>query len=342
MPSEYDITIVGAGPAGCSAAHFLSRDYKVLLIDANKPPRDKPCGGILVEEASEFIKKMNPPKKIFSSPKELPLAILDWDNNLSVEQKRFLTNVNRKEFDYWLLENALKKIDFFAKTKLISFSEKTDCVRLTVDKEGKSSDISTRCLIGADGANSSIRRSLSTNLPKMYPCIQQWIKPKKNIDKIYFIFFKQVSDYYSWLIPKGEFLVMGAAIEDKKNVRTNFDIFKKDVKKKLGISGPAKKEEGAIGSRPMSEKDIFLGTKRILMVGEAAGLISPSTGDGISFALRSGYNVAVALNSGLENVDRGYRELSSQLIKEMRKKISKSNLFLDAQKRPLLLEHLSK
>ncbi|MEA1936589.1 MAG: hypothetical protein U9N04_00565 [Patescibacteria group bacterium] len=139
------------------------------------------------------------------------------------------------------------------------------------------------------------------------------------------------------MIQKKENLILGSALEKGNDIKSKMKILENNFLKKFNIAGNVFKEEVAILSRPENEEDIFLGNDKIFLVGEAAGFISSSTGEGISFAMRSGYNCAKALNENFENPFSLYRKFSESLIKETKEKIDKANVFSDPRKRAEIL-----
>jgi len=331
--NKYDVIIVGAGPAGCSVAKFLSDKYKVLVVDRLKFPRTKPCGGILVEETQDFIKNWPPPSSIFSYPKYLNLRMIDWNNNLERDNKRKLWNVSRENFDQWLLKKTRNGVYFFSQTKFLHFNKKKNAIEVFLNINSKEVVFKTKYLIAANGPFSSIRKYLRKKPIRYYIAVQYWIKHKGIDDNIYFIYDNEITDFYSWVIPKKESLILGSALEKDDDIKNKMKLLRSKLKKKLGIGGKTIKKEAAILSRPESGKDIFLGSGNIFFVGEAAGLISPSTGEGISFALRSGYNCAKAINEDSQNAFSLYKIFSKDLIKEIKEKTKKANILSDPKKR---------
>ncbi|MEM5798986.1 MAG: colicin M resistance protein CbrA, partial [Candidatus Aenigmatarchaeota archaeon] len=92
--------------------------------------------------------------------------------------------------------------------------------------------------------------------------------------------------------------------------------------------------------RPQSSLDCTLGKGRVLLVGEAAGLVSPASGEGISFALRSGYNCAKALNANFKNGLIEYKKLCQNLLDEIETKIKRAKILSNPIKRLALLKNL--
>ena len=333
LNNEYDIIIVGAGPAGCCVAKFLSNEYNVLMIDQSKFPRSKSCGGLIAEEAQDFIKNWKLPKSIFSYPKYLDLKIIDWNNNLEMDIKKKLWNVSREDFDYWLLKKSRNDIQFSSETKFLRFEKKRKSIEVLLKVNNKKEVVKTKYLVGANGSFSNIRNVLIKKPMRHYIAVQYWLKHTDTYNSAYFIYDNEITDFYSWIIRKEENLIIGSALERGSNIKNKMEILKNKLKKRLNITGNVFKEEVAILSRPENKKDIFLGNDKIFLVGESAGFISSSAGEGISFAMRSGYNCAKALNKDFENPLFLYNKFSENLINEIKGKIDKANILSDSKKR---------
>lgn len=345
LSENYDIVIVGAGPAGCNLANNLSTEYNVLLLDWSRIPRDKPCGGLLVEESQRIMKKLQLPKSIFSFPKDLDMMNIDWNNDLKAKTKRNFLNITRISFDYWLLKLSQAKVDFLSETKFIDFEKKGNTINVLLEKNNKKEIIKTRYLIGANGAISNIRNDITNKRIRYYFAMQEFLnydfKDPEIQNNFTLIYDNDITDFYSWLVPKGNNLLIGSAIP-KIDVDKKFNLFRQKLKEKMGISGSVTKKEVSVILRPESTTDIFLGKDNILLLGEAAGFISPSTGEGISFALRSSYNCAKALNESPEKALREYKNLSTPLIEEILYKLQKSSIISDPKKRKQAFSNMDK
>jgi len=343
IKDEYDIVIVGAGPAGSSFAKTVSKKYKVLMIDLLKFPRNKTCGGLLVEESQDFVKKWKIPNDVFSFPKYLNMKVLDWNNSFDIDIKRELWNIDRKKFDSWLLENLGKNISFSTNTKFLGFERNKKKIEITLNANNKTKKVTTNYLIGANGGLSNLRSLLTKKSVRHYTVIQHWIKKDKNNnigENTYFIYDNEITDFYSWLIPKKNYLILGCALEKGSKIEDKMNIFTDKLKRKTNISGKVIKKESAILSRPENKNQIFLGKDNIFLIGEAAGFISSNTGEGISFALRSGYNCASAINSNSKNTLSVYKKFSKKLIKETKEKIKKSSSFSSPRKRKIMFQKI--
>jgi flavin-dependent dehydrogenase len=336
---EYDIVVVGSSISGCTTANLLSKEFRVLLVDCDGLNESKPCGGILVEESQEVLKRKGGlPESIFARPKLLDLAYIDCNNKIRLETKRNFWNISRKRFDNWLRSNCT--IEPLLHTRASGFKQETNFIRVNLERNGK--QVSTKCnhLIGADGSLSIVRKQLGQDRMQAirYMAVQEWIKSNVDIGSfVYFVYDDRITDFFSWIIPKNEFKIVGAALEGE-NKTEKFGLFKDFVRNEMNIDGePSKKEAHAI-CRPKSDDEIFLGQGDILLVGEAAGLISPSTGEGISFALRSAEECARAMSTNPTNALQEYIRLCKPLVSEIVSKASKAEGLSNEKTRANMLQ----
>ncbi|NCA68425.1 MAG: hypothetical protein EOM87_10255 [Clostridia bacterium] len=168
----------------------------------------------------------------------------------------------------------------------------------------------TRVIIGADGAFSRIRKSICNdkNTPETYIAIQEWFEAADNISYFTAIFDEEISDFYSWIIPKEKCLLLGSALTPKDNAGDKIDSLKAKLKR-YGFNFDNKiKTEGAYIYRPKQTSQLFAGKDNIALVGEAAGAISPSSAEGISYALKSSLYLAQSLEEGLNGFLKRYND----------------------------------
>jgi len=332
---KYDVTIVGAGPAGCTVAKNLSDKYKVLLLDRLNFPREKACGGLLIEESQDFLKEMKMPNNIFSFPKYLGVKYVDWDNNLQIRQKRNIGNISRKKFDYWLFKLCREKVDFLYETYFLKYQKRKGGLKVFAKKNSKEVVINTKYLVFATGSFLPIRKIFTSKKINYYIVIQWWLKTDKRINDFVLVYDNKITDSYSYLIPKNDYLILGVGLipgDTEEKMR----YFVKKLEEKMKISGELVKKEIDVVLHPRKLEDIFLGKGNVIFVGEAAGFVSSNASEGISFALRSGYNCAKALNNNFKNALREYKILCEPLVKEIEEKIQKFNVLSDPIERKKL------
>ncbi len=331
-----DLLIIGAGPAGCSVARTI-KDKEIILIDKNKFPRDKPCSGLLVEESKEILYSLRLPKNVFSTPSNLDLEYVDIDNNIDIIQKKALGNTDRIKLDHWLLKLIGKNTNLMENTIVTKLEKSSDGIKVFIIKDGKEKCILTKKVVGADGATSTVRRFLGILPPLRYYTAQNFIETNKKIETCKFIYWNALTDWYAWLLPKENNVIeIGGAFQ----MKTNRDEVLKLLMEKMKINGKIIKKTNWLLTKP-SIKDIHIGNNiNIFLIGEAAGFISPSTGEGISFGLRSGTIFGESFNTGKPDIE--YKNRIKPLIEEVYQKISKAEVLADPKQRISFLKSISK
>jgi len=322
----FDIVIIGAGAAGCALAANLSEKFKILLVDRRDFPRKKACSGVVVKEGIDYFGG-NIEKYLLNQPNYLDITYVDWDNALEKVTKKGFWNSDRFALDNFLFDSVRNKknVHFVKHTSYVEFTTTKDNLHkvIMLESNGEVKPIISKYLVGCDGALSKVRAKVDPREIRFYIGLQEFIKSDIKFDKAYFIFDDEITDFYSWIIPKGPYVEIGSLL-DPKDSNEKFLLLKKKLHQKFNISG-----DGVINSaivlRPKSIKDICLGKDSVILCGEAAGLISPSSAEGISYALRSGKYCAEAFNSGQEPL-KEYTNKCKELFDRLNEKFAKSKL----------------
>lgn len=298
---EYDVVICGAGPAGCMAAINLDRTFKVLLIDRSMLPRDKSCAGMLKREAYELLKRYGLPRSVFSEPSSLTPRGIDISSGRELVSSMRYHSVDRNELDEWflILTKDNPQVEVWDRSHLVSFSQNDDGVKVLVRREAGEVEISCRVLIGADGAGGVTGRLLCDRRPKIFTTLAETFPVSGRALKEFVGFIGGDIPYYHWVVPKGNRVQVGTAFPPGEgDIKMKFTAFKDMALEKLGIEQLG---ESALKGYPItmleSASEVCAGSGRVLLAGEAAGLIDSSLLEGITYALRSGELSAAAINS---------------------------------------------
>lgn len=313
----YDIAIIGAGPAGSTLARLVSKKYKVLLIDKRElgtPPGEKGivkcCGGLVAPDAQKAIAELGLglPKNVIVGPQLFAVRTIDFKSCIERYYQRFYINIDRERFDRWLVSLIPDNIDKRFGCMLKSFAVEQDSSIITFSHNGKVYKEKARLLVGADGAFSTVRRKLNMDVPESgkYISIQEWFETDVDIPYFSAIFDEDVTDFYSWTIPKEKLMIVGSAIPMGDDAISKFELLKKKMGKFGFCLGKCVKREGAGILRPNSLSHLITGNKNVALIGEAGGWISPSSAEGLSYGFRSAVALAKSLENGLENFNGQY------------------------------------
>ncbi|MBD3355275.1 geranylgeranyl reductase family protein [Candidatus Woesearchaeota archaeon] len=273
---KYDAVVVGAGPAGLKCSETLAKTgKKVLVLEKDSIFGDKICAGGMT--LKDF--KLGIPSKI-TDMKFKKVIIHTPNQKTEVKQKNFfISTMDRKVLGKWMAEQAEKA---GAEIRLNSCVKKIKNNHVVSGRD----KIEFKYLIGADGSNSIVRKSLGFK-DKDYAVAFQYITKKKFNNMELFFDYDKFGPGYAWIFPHGKYTSVGIC-SDSRNIRKRKlrKIFNSWCEKKFST----KKLELQGGMIRYGYKGHKFGNK--FLVGDAAGFASSFSGEGIYFAILSGIDVA--------------------------------------------------
>jgi len=313
----FDVAIIGAGPAGATLARLLGSSHRVLLLDRRPLDQEaapggpeKCCGGLLAPDAQEMLARLRlgVPREVLVGPQLFTVRTIDVESNLERYYQRHYINVDRERFDRWLVSLVPGSVDFRAGARLASIEEDEEGCRISFTCGAKQFAERSRFLVGADGATSRVRRLLFPERPwpRTYIAIQEWFDARHPPPHFSSIFDARITDFYSWTIPKEETLLVGAALPPGREAGARFARLKGILADRGFCLGRPIRRSGAFLLRPRGLRHLCLGRGRVALAGEAAGLISPSSAEGISYAFRSALALARAFQKNPSDCLRLY------------------------------------
>ncbi len=319
---DYDVIIVGAGPAGSAAAIPLATaGWKVLLLDSSAFPREKPCGDAITPDGVRILEEIGVLPEIdaeaYVSITRLMVTSPDGTKvEMAVEPTnsghRFIV-AEREKFDLLLLKKAMQLGAEFRQARVTEvMKDSNDVSGVMVQSGGKMTTLSAKYIVGADGSTSAVRRSvMNTRPPRHSVAIRAYLQPfhcYSNTAEFHFI--NEVFPGYAWIFPLGP---------DRANVGLGLDLedyTKKGNHLKAALSGFLHRqdicERYSEGTKLVSSKawsywftavepgiNAFPG---VLLTGDAAGFMDPLTGEGIRNALLSGKLAGETLATALQKM----------------------------------------
>jgi len=321
--TDYDILIAGAGPAGCAAAYDLARaGRRVLLLDRRSFPRPKACACGLTRKTLNALRYSVDPvvervcNEIVLQRAAEHATIADKSAEVRIRSRNPICAMAvRERFDHFCLQQTLasgtnggsvtlRKIETIAALRELPTHIELDILTATGPET-----LRAAVLIGADGSNGQTRR-LAERTPQDPPwytrgfaleALIPYTSLPKNLpagdgshDLVFD--FSPIPGGYGWLFPKGDHINIGVGAfapesSDARLKAVTRTLLADYTLQKLGVPLPAEVTGQHLGMGGHA----YVPRGRVLLAGDAAGLVDPLTGEGIHSAIVSGQAAAAAI-----------------------------------------------
>jgi len=313
---KFDVIVVGAGPAGSTAAKFLSeKGLNVLLIDKEKFPRDKPCGGAIPLRILKKFKYIEEKHLVENYTYGAYIYLPSIKDRLEIKiEKPMHGMVLRKKFDHGLVKHAIDCGTSFLDSKTAKEIKLSNNKIEVIVNGGDSYE--SQLVIGADGIWSVVAKKskLGQNYRNFGVCIFQETPMNNKLIDQYFPEKKLVHVHmrfkglngYGWVFPKKDHINIGVGelrIQKNQsgkmiNIKEIFQNYIKTLKDNKIIPMEIKLKEAKCAALPSCHIEKTY-SDRVLLCGEAAGFINYG-GGGIDYAMTSGVIAANIATAALE------------------------------------------
>lgn len=288
--TTYDAIIVGAGPAGATAARELAKKgHDVLLIDKKEFPRDKTCGGFIPVKVLKELDFHLP--ELFIRNKVYQVSLYSHAFKASTYGKGDLLGITmpRAELDQFLVNKAIGQgARFMDKTSFYHLEQHGDDLKIFTS----SGEYRCKILIGGDGVFSKVKTYVDKN-DQISPYQTGFAvstnvyrhRDDKNSD--FKLFTIPVAFSMGWAIPMGEQVNIGVGgpLFKKRELVIAFQNHIRKIHEIYQLENREIKIKGAF--LPAGGFRRKLANEKILLIGDAAGFVDPLTGEGIYYAVRS-------------------------------------------------------
>jgi geranylgeranyl reductase family protein len=273
---RFDVAVIGAGPAGSTAAYRLARAHaRVLLIDKARFPRDKPCGGGLTMRAV----------------RQLPFSVEPVVEDRITRARcrlRYGPVIERESAQVLCLMTQRRLLDaFLVEQAAEAGADFRDGVRVTVESDTRirvdGEPVRVDAVIGADGANGVTARALGLGGSIVNGVALEGNLPYEELARdgwrgMLVLELATVPGGYGWIFPKGDHVNVGVGgwgeegPRLRQHLRLLCEHYGIDLSRLTELRGHR---------LPMRRPQTVLARGRALLVGDAAGVLDPVSGDGI-------------------------------------------------------------
>ncbi|MBS3986635.1 MAG: FAD-binding protein [Erysipelothrix sp.] len=309
-----NVVVIGCGVAGSIFAMHAPKHQSLCIIDKKNLKEavglKKPCGGLLAPDAQKTLAKLkiSLPLEVCASPQLFGVKTYDLQSKITRHYQRHYINLHRDHFDRYLASLLPPHVDVVDEATVNSLDLLNK--KLTYIRHNETHELSFDVCIGADGAKSLVRSHLHAPKMRHYLAIQEQFELKDYPPHLGCFFDASLTDSYAWINIKNDILEFGGAFPLKDSLK-RYETFKS---KMIDLGYPLKTplhKEACLVNSPKTLSEIYLGQKDVLLIGEAAGWISPSSLEGMSYAMDSALIAAESLKSSDPYLS--YRKLSRSL-----------------------------
>ena len=288
VAAQWDVAVIGAGPGGLAAAHAAaSAGARTIVLERAEHPRYKTCGGGLIGTSLAVAKS-----RITVPARDTVAAITFTDNGRRAFTRRspgrpVLTMVRRDDFDFaWYRAAVAAGAEVRQRAQVRDLDQDAEAASVTL---ADGAVITARCVIGADGSAAISSRHVGVTFDQQDLGLEVEVAATEADRAAYrgrvLLDWGTVPGSYGWVFPKDDELTVGVIMEKGRGGETKQ--YLADFLARLGLADRRVVRDSGHLTR-CRHADAPLRKGRVLVVGDAAGLLEPWTREGISYALRSG------------------------------------------------------
>ncbi len=317
VPSEIDVAVVGAGPAGSAAALELARSgVSVALLERERLPRYKTCGGGLVERARRRL-EVDVSDLVERSCDRVVLGLLPGRREIEVRRESGVVHMTMRSALDQRLADAARSAGAIVVDgcEVEGLQEGAERVRLDTSL----GPIAARLVVAADGVSSRVARGAGwPPIAELAPALECEVEASsadfERLGGAARFDLGLPASGYAWVFPKRAHLSMGVVSLRRGPARLD-EAFEQYLAH-LGIREPVRIERHG-WPIPLAPRPGGLARGRVLLAGDAAGLADPLTGEGIGPALACGRAAGRAIAQAALDPARAARAYAAELAEPL-------------------------
>ncbi|ORT60708.1 geranylgeranyl reductase family protein [Streptomyces sp. CB03238] len=285
--STWDVIVIGAGPAGATAARVAAENgCETLLLERAAIPRYKTCGGGLIG-ASLAALPPGLPLKVYDTARQFTFALNGRGERTLASGSPTIAMVYRSELDAALTEAAAAAgATVRDSTALSALEQQGDTVTVTTNR---GDTLRARAVVGADGSAGRVARYVGVRCAQVDLALEAEVPvDERTADRWrgrVLMEWGPLPGSFGWVFPKGD--VCTAGVVAARGNPAALRAYKDDFLARHGLLGPRPLHDTGHLTR-CRRPDSPLARGRVLVAGDAAALVDHWSREGISYALRSG------------------------------------------------------
>ena len=343
----WDAAIVGAGPAGSTAAlHLARRGHSVLLIDKEQFPRDKVCGDGLIADAIGALRRAGLYAEVARLGYQTGTGTVYSPSRIRFDVEGEYLTLKRYVLDDLIKRKAEESGAVFLQSKITSVEPQPDRTTI-ITCDGDHQTVRARIAMIATGASVELAEQLGlvTEPRASAVALRCYVRSKTEIDRLIISYDRAITPGYAWIFPLGanEYNVGCGIIYGKRKARVNlretFRLFETSFPEAIDLFKQADDITPLRGARLRCgmRGSESLGGGNVMVIGEAIGATFPFTGEGIGKAMETGEIAAEVASRALQEADFDHLgEFPRRLEAEVKPKFLGYELAQDWLSRPWL------
>ncbi len=311
----WDVSIVGAGPAGATVARSLAlHGHRVLLLDRSAFPREKVCGDGLSFDSVQSLRRTGMFAKVAAAGHEVPTALAFSPGGHSIDIPGPYYTLCRSRLDEILAEAAVDAGATFAQAEVTDI-DTGDSGRCSLTVRGTDTPIRAGVAIVATGVDIGLvhRLGILNRTAPSAVALRRYVRSPVKLDHLIGSYDASIAPGYGWVFPMGDdtynigciVFYKGGRAPSGTNIRRLYDAFVREFDLASEIVGSAIDATPLRGAKMrcgMTGTD-FVTVGNAIVIGEAMGTTFPFTGEGIGKAMESAELAGEAVHESLSTGD---------------------------------------